>query len=83
MGHYTLFTHNNGKLVEVATFCSDNYPAALEALKGQTELFRLMNPGSTFDPFITQNRVIVAQGEKGDLDTWTAANKGIGRYMKV
>lgn len=83
MSHYTLFTHNNGKLVEVATFGSQNYAAALEALKGQTELFRLMNPASTFDPFVTQNRVIVAQGEKGDLDIWTAANKGTGRYMKV
>lgn len=83
MSHYTLFSNNNGKLVEVATFGEDNYKAALEALETQTELFRLMDPASTFDPFIAKGRTIVAQGEKGDLDSWTEANKGTGRYMTI
>lgn len=76
MSYYTLFSNNNGKLVEVATFPEGSKSKALEALGSQTQLFRLMNPHSTFDPFLAYKGVIVAQGEKGDLDTWVKENKG-------
>ncbi|ATW57847.1 hypothetical protein CNR33_00001 [Pseudomonas phage tabernarius] len=74
-------TDDKAKLVVVAEFGS--YANALEEMKSQGLLFSMMNPESTFSTFVVFNRQIVATYDKGDLDAWTQANKGTGRYMKI